>query len=392
MAEEKEKAEKSTQPIQHAHGEQAQSKKEIEDILSEPPKEDDLDIEEAVEDEAAINKKEEEPEEIKELEEEAEEATRAVSEEDTEEDAEDAQSELTEKAEPEPKEEPKPVQEKVKDKEKKGLFRRKDKKKEKKTEEKSKAVSSEVQTHTLEKGARSNKLKTALIIILTILITAAAVLGGVYFYYKKYMQKPAEEPKQEEAKTEEPITEKEKVYVTAADGLNLRREPSVSSELLAIIPFGTELEVLEESGEWIKTNYNSKEGWVFASYTSKENPLVYQNTEYGFQLTFKQSWAGYKFFQRTMDGATAVFYLGLPTKQAGWKSTGVDTGYSGMFAIDVYTADQWATISAGEDPKPVKLGEKGNYVFAWSSAQSAPKDLEARFSEIKSIIDTFKII
>lgn len=368
-------AEKDEKPIQ-----QDQGKKDIEDILAEPPladdeqrlrqaKEDDLDIEEAVEEPDSAGATMDEP---------AKEKLPA------EEEAAESQPE----PEPELEEPAKPEEKPQEAKKKKSWFKKKERKeKPRKVKEERTETASDAAPVIKEK--KGSKLKTALIIILTILITAAAVLGGVYVYYKKYMKK-TEEPKKEEVKVEEPKTEKETVYVNAADGLKLRKEPSVTSEQLAIIPFGTALEVLDTQGEWIKTTYDGKEGWVFASYTTKQNPLVYQNTQYGFQLTFKQSWAGYKFFEKQVDGVT-VYYLGLPTTQTGWKSTGVDAGYSSMFAIDIYTADQWAKVG-NEEPKPVKLGEKGNYVFAWSSAQSTPKDLEARFSEIKSIIDTFKVL
>jgi len=201
-----------------------------------------------------------------------------------------------------------------------------------------------------------------------------------------------EESKQEEPKKEESVASSEKVvYVSPAEGLRLRKEPNPNAEILATMPQGTKLIALDTQGDWIKAEYQGKTGWCLSTYTSAENPLNYKNTQYGFQITFPKTWAGYKFFEKNIDGAI-VFYLGLPTSQAGWTSTGVDAGYSSLFAIDVYTKAQWATVSAEEGPKPVKLGEKGDYVFAWSQAQATPKDLEKRFSEIKSVIDTFKIL
>lgn len=239
------------------------------------------------------------------------------------------------------------------------------------------------------------KWKTALLILLTILVTAALVLGAVWWYMTRNASQKTEEPKKE-TKTEEPAKENIQptsgdIYINAAEGLRLRKEPNPNAEILATMPFGTKLTPLDKSGDWIKVEYQGKTGWCLSTYTSNENPFVYKNTEYGFQITFPETWAGYKFFEKNIDGVI-VLYLGLPTTQVGWTSTGVDAGYSSMFAIDVYTKAQWATANAGEGPKPVKLGEKGDYVYTWSQAQATPTDLDKRFAEIKSVIDTFQII
>lgn len=242
--------------------------------------------------------------------------------------------------------------------------------------------------------ASRGKWKTVLMILISVLVTAALVLGGVYWYMStQNKEEPKkEEPRQEETKKENTTATTEKVvYVSPAEGLRLRKEPNPNAEILATMPQGTKLVPLETQGDWIKAEYQGKTGWCLSTYTSAENPLVYKDTKYGFQITFPEAWAGYKFFEKNIDGAI-VFYLGLPTTQAGWTGTGVDAGYSSMFAISVYTKAQWATASAEEGPKPTKLGEKGDYVFAWSQAQATPKDLEKRFAEISSVIDTFKVI
>ena len=64
--------------------------------------------------------------------------------------------------------------------------------------------------------------------------------------------------------------------VTASSGLVLREEPNTTSTKLALIPLGTEVQVLEEkaekvqigdtSGRWVRVNHNGIRGWVFGAY------------------------------------------------------------------------------------------------------------------------------
>ena len=57
-------------------------------------------------------------------------------------------------------------------------------------------------------------------------------------------------------------------YVTTAD-LSLRAEKSTSSKRLLIIPDGTKITITEVSGQWGKTTYGGKTGWVHMDYVKK---------------------------------------------------------------------------------------------------------------------------
>ena len=61
------------------------------------------------------------------------------------------------------------------------------------------------------------------------------------------------------------------MYVSTSNGgtLNFRNSPSGS--IIGSIPNGTKLEV-EVSGEWAKTIYNNKEGYVKVSYLTSTKP------------------------------------------------------------------------------------------------------------------------
>lgn len=52
-------------------------------------------------------------------------------------------------------------------------------------------------------------------------------------------------------------------------GLNMRSSPEISAERMLLIPDGTILTVEEESGEWAKTSYLGKTGWVMKKYLEK---------------------------------------------------------------------------------------------------------------------------
>lgn len=54
--------------------------------------------------------------------------------------------------------------------------------------------------------------------------------------------------------------------VTASGGLNLRDTPSISGKLLLTIPQGASIDILGTQGQWYKTSYQKKNGWVSAAY------------------------------------------------------------------------------------------------------------------------------
>lgn len=65
-----------------------------------------------------------------------------------------------------------------------------------------------------------------------------------------------------------------KVWVTSADGLNLRAQP-VSGSVLKTLAYGAELTLLGKQGDWsqVRTSDGST-GWVASAYVSSEKPAV----------------------------------------------------------------------------------------------------------------------
>ncbi|MDD5693074.1 MAG: SH3 domain-containing protein [Patescibacteria group bacterium] len=245
-----------------------------------------------------------------------------------------------------------------------------------------------------EARGKSKKIWWIIGTILIILLLA----GGGYAIWKTYQAdkniKKDDQKIQTTPETTKPTTVSQKtVYVNAEGGLNLRKDASTTAEKIATIPNGTKLVVLEEKDGWYKIEYNSQTGWVSKEFTTDKNPLAYENTEYGFKLTFPSSWSGYKFYKKVMDDGSIVLYAELPTSDAAFATSSTsDPGYASMFAISVLTQAQWDAVKNSEGPKPTYLGQNDKYIFAWSSAQANATDLATQFKEIKTIIDTFEAI
>ena len=62
----------------------------------------------------------------------------------------------------------------------------------------------------------------------------------------------------------------QKYYVSHVKGVNLRSKASTSGKILTAIPYGTALTVTQVSGNWGKTTYNKKTGWVCLDYCTKK--------------------------------------------------------------------------------------------------------------------------
>jgi len=247
----------------------------------------------------------------------------------------------------------------------------------------------------IKKPKKPFPLKTVLIVVVTILLTTALVLGGVYYYMNYYNKK--EEPKTEETqKVEEPKTEatnEENIaYVTELTGLNLREEPNPSATLIVLMPFGSKLKVLKEENGWLQVEYDGKTGWCSKEFTASVNPMVYNDKTYGYEITFPSGWETYKLFPiSNIEGAEAAYYVALATKDTNYTETGVDDGYASLFAITVYTKEQWTGAQAQEGPAPTKIAENDKYVIAYSLPNGGPaSDLTTQREGALAVIKTIK--
>jgi len=120
--------------------------------------------------------------------------------------------------------------------------------------------------------------------------------------------------------------------------------------------------------------------------TNQPQGIPYNDSMYGFSLTFPQTWKGFTTKNRTLDwgsfGTSDSIDFSLPDQEA-------------LFNISVHTKSQWQKIDAKslEMPHPTYLGENDKYVFGYDQAQYAANDtMITRMNEIKDIVKTFKIV
>lgn len=184
---------------------------------------------------------------------------------------------------------------------------------------------SKEKTEKLKKAApvtktkKSRKFPTKKVMIILVIILALLVGAFAGFLFFKKSNKPKEET-QPTTTTQPTETKSQKtVYVTADNGLNMREQPDKNAKVLAVIPFGTKLDVLEEQDGWYKVEYNGKTGWVakdFVSETKPEDLKTYTGTGFSadnpkFSVKYPADWIldGYK-ISKTDNGKTYKIALG----------------------------------------------------------------------------------
>ena len=63
------------------------------------------------------------------------------------------------------------------------------------------------------------------------------------------------------------------VYVTDEFEVTMRTGPSSENKIIAMLPTGTKLQIVEEQGDWVLVQSpNGSEGWVLKRYASEETP------------------------------------------------------------------------------------------------------------------------
>jgi len=81
------------------------------------------------------------------------------------------------------------------------------------------------------------------------------------------------------------------VYVTDEFEITMRTGPSIENKIIAMLPTGTKLQVIEEKGDWILAKGpNDEEGWIFKRYASAEIPkkIILEQLRNKYQEAAKQ--------------------------------------------------------------------------------------------------------
>ncbi|WP_291300392.1 cell wall-binding repeat-containing protein [Desulfosporosinus sp. BICA1-9] len=93
---------------------------------------------------------------------------------------------------------------------------------------------------------------------------------SVYTIMREHMkiEPPAKDPNPDSDSNTDSKEGLLKGKITASGVLNLRETPSSTGKILAMIPEGTTVELTEKQDKWYKTTYQSKTGWIAADYVS----------------------------------------------------------------------------------------------------------------------------
>jgi len=144
-----------------------------------------------------------------------------------------------------------------------------------------------------------------------------------------------------------------------------------------------------------KADEDAKDAATKAKEAKASSWKTYVNNQDGFQLTFLDTWKGYAITENLSDDHTTKYIgFGLPsTKTCDVCEWGFDKNYNNLFTISVYTKNAWAVASSEEGPKPTKIGEKGDKVFAYMHGNGIPMVSVANpYDDANEIVKTFKIL
>lgn len=117
-----------------------------------------------------------------------------------------------------------------------------------------------------------------------------------------------------------------------------------------------------------------------ASVVSKK--ITYKNDKYGFSIDFPDTWKGYTV---TEKNEVSEYY----PREA---SFSFDLGGEMLFAVGVFTKEQFANVDPDENPiiHDSKIAENASYVFTAVGSQDNSDFLYVRRGEVEGILDTFK--
>ncbi len=105
-------------------------------------------------------------------------------------------------------------------------------------------------------------------------------IGWIYIPYCKLIADETPVTPNTPTEPDIPVETVQKLYTTGKNSLRLRAEANDTSDTLAFIPTDTALTVTAVNGDWGKTIYNGKEGWVHLGLCTpmEENPPTEPNT------------------------------------------------------------------------------------------------------------------
>lgn len=107
---------------------------------------------------------------------------------------------------------------------------------------------------------------------------------------------------------------------------------------------------------------------------------VFATEDLNFSITIPTDWNGITQEEKDTTwafGTTRTIYIKDATNS-------VD-----IFAVTMFTKDQWAAVQASEGPKPTFITEKNGFVWAYDQTQD-PTGVEKQVSELPQVLATFQ--
>ena len=140
-------------------------------------------------------------------------------------------------------------------------------------------------------------------------------------------------------------------------------------------------------------------GWYYISGPGKADWYTYNNTQYGFQLSFTDKWKGYTtkptglITQNNINsGILAQYYINVPA--ANYYPAA--NGEMEVLAITIYTPDAYinAQIPTGGPGPGTLMGKTDKYVVTYDAASGLTGDPATEFYNtlIPNLAKTFKAI
>lgn len=118
---------------------------------------------------------------------------------------------------------------------------------------------------------------------------------------------------------DQPLPQTINLWVVADGGLRLRAKPDANSDLLSLIPNGTQLVATETQGDWYRVSYQNKEGWVSKKYVTTQPPAEdpmknwksFVNKEQGYSVRYPSSWVAQDYGPNPATNSLSYVGFGL---------------------------------------------------------------------------------
>lgn len=163
-------------------------------------------------------------------------------------------------------------------------------------------------------------------------------------------------------------------YSSRALKFHLMKKSLLLTSALLLVVAGCSSSPATDDGS-TAVDYNDYNGTV------EEAETIAYESEYGFTMAFPKNWEGYTTEEKDaqFNGFTApVIYFRT--------AEGLD-----LFALSIFTPEQWEQEQEEEGPKPEKLGETAEYVIGYNHTQDST-GLESYDLDFDAVRASFQVL